>query len=97
MQFWWAPQGTPPDRIAYLENLLRRAMNTETIRERLDFLHINPLFIVGDELKKTVEQRSANLNGIIIEKPTSLPPLHWLVLGMTIICGAFVLMERKKA
>jgi len=57
MQFWWAPRGTPPDRIAYLENLLRRAMNTETIRERLDFLHINPLFIVGDELKKTVEQR----------------------------------------
>jgi len=97
MQFWWAPRGTPPDRIAYLENLLRRAMNTETIRERLDFLHINPLFIVGDELKKTVEQRSANLNGITIEKPTSLPPLHWLVLGMTIICGAFVLMERKKA
>ena len=72
-------------------------MNTETIRERLNFLHINPLFIVGDELQKTVEERSANLNGITIEKTTSLPPLHWLVLGMTIICGAFVLMERKKA
>ena len=28
MQFWWAPKGTPPERVAYLENLLRRAMET---------------------------------------------------------------------
>ena len=95
MQFWWAPKGTPPDRIAYFEDLFRRTMETKTVRERLRQLHIAPEFHTGKTLKKTIKQRSANLEGITIEKPPPLPPVHWMVLGLVAICGVMVWREDR--
>ena len=95
MQFWWAPKGTPPDRIAYFEDLFRRTMETKTVRERLRQLHIAPEFHTGKTLKKTIKQRSANLEGITIEKPPPLPPVHWMILGLVAICGVMVWREDR--
>jgi putative tricarboxylic transport membrane protein len=97
MQFWWAPKGTPPQRLAYLENLLREAMATETVQERLSNFHIDPVFQAGDPLRKTVRQRSAKLAGITIENKTPLPPLQWMVLGVVMVCSILVWREGKKA
>ncbi len=97
MQFWWAPKGTPPDRLAYLENLLHQAMETKTVQERLSNFHIDPVFHVGDPLRKTVRQRSAKLAGITIENKTPLPPLQWMVLGVVMVCSILVWREGKKA
>ena len=97
MQFWWAPKGTPSNRLLYLQNLLRRAMVSEIAQERLKNLHIEPIFEVGNSLRKIVRQRSENLSGIIIEKPTPLPPLEWMVLGVAIVCLMLVFRERRHA
>jgi len=96
MQFWWAPKGTPPERVAYFEDLLRRAWATETVQTRLDQLHVEPIFLTGDALRETIEERSANLEGIIVEKPPPLPPVHWMVLGLVVVCAAMVLREGKQ-
>ena len=95
MQFWWAPKGTPPKRIAYFEELLKQAMETETVQERLAHLHVDPIFQIREPLRETIAERSANLEGIIVEKPPPLPPVHWMVLGLVIVCGAIVLREGK--
>ena len=97
MQFWWAPKGTPPDRLAYLENLLRQAMATKTVQDRLKNLHMDPVFQVGKPLRETIRQRSANLHGITIEKKTPLPPLEWIVLSVVGVCSILVWREGKKA
>ena len=97
MQFWWAPKGTPPERLAYLEKLLRQTMATKTVQERLSDLHIDPVFQVGEPLRETIRQRSANLQEITIENKTPLPPLQWLVLGIVIVCSILVWREGKKA
>jgi len=97
MQFWWAPKGTPPERLAYLEKLLRQTMATKTVQERLSDLHIDPVFQVGEPLRDTIRQRSTNLQEITIENKTSLPPLQWLVLGIVIVCSILVWREGKKA
>ena len=96
MQFWWAPKGTPPQRLAYLENLLRKAMETKTVQERLSNFHTDPVFQIGDTLRKTVRQRSAKLEGIKIENKTPLPPLQWIVLAVVIVCSVLVWREGKK-
>ena len=96
MQFWWAPKGTPPERIAYFEDLLQRAMETETVQERLTNLHVDPIFQIGEPLLETIAERSANLEGIVVEKPPPLPPVHWMVLGLVVICGVIVLREGKQ-
>ena len=97
MQFWWAPKGTPDVRIKYFEDLLRRAWATDTVQARLSQLHVEPIFLTGDDLLKTIEERSANLEGIVVEKPPPLPPVHWMVLGLVVICGVIVLREGKQA
>lgn len=95
MQFWWAPKGTPPERVAYLENLLRRAMETSTVKERLKQLRVEPVFYEGEELRAVIRARSEELEGIQLEKPPALPPLHWLVLAFVGFCGVLVWREKK--
>ena len=96
MQFWWAPKGTPPEQVAYFEDLLRQAMETETVQKRLASLHVDPIFQIGEPLRETIAERSANLKGIVVEKPPPLPPVHWMVLGLVVICGVIVLREGKQ-
>jgi hypothetical protein len=72
-------------------------MVSEIAQERLKNLHIEPIFEVGNSLRKIVRQRSENLSGIIIEKPTPLPPLEWMVLGVAIVCLMLVFRERRHA
>ena len=97
MQFWWAPKNTPPERIAYLQNLLDKAMVTKEIKESFQNLHMDPVIQVGQELQKTISDRSQKLQGITIEKPTALPPLEWIILCMTAVCFLFVIRETKSA
>ena len=96
MQFWWAPKGTPPDRVAHLAGMLQRAMQTQAVRDRLKQLQIEPVFLTGNELKQSITSRSAQLKDIQVERPPSLPPLEWLVLGAVILFGAMVLRENRK-
>jgi tripartite-type tricarboxylate transporter receptor subunit TctC len=95
VQFWWAPKDTPPDRIAYLQNMLSQAMGTKEIKESFENLHMDPVIQVGQDLLKTIVDRSQKLEGITIEKPTALPPLEWIILGITGICLFFVSREAK--
>lgn len=95
VQFWWAPKDTPPDRIAYLQNMLSQAMGTKEIKESFENLHMDPVIQVGQDLLETIVDRSQKLEGITIEKPTALPPLEWIILGITGICLFFVYREAK--
>jgi len=95
MQFWWAPKGTPQERVDYLANMLGQAMETDYVKERLGQLHIEPIFLTGDELKAKIDERGALLNQITIESPPALPPLHWIILGLTIIFGIWASREDK--
>jgi tripartite-type tricarboxylate transporter receptor subunit TctC len=95
VQFWWAPKDTPPDRIAYLQNMLSQAMGTKEIKESFENLHMDPVIQVGQDLLETIVDRSQKLEGITIEKPTALPPLEWIILGITGICLFFVSREAK--
>tara|TARA_R110002096_G_scaffold113320_8_gene246396 strand:+ start:6221 stop:7279 length:1059 start_codon:yes stop_codon:yes gene_type:complete len=96
MQFWWAPKGTPQERVDYFANLLKETMETPYVKERLQQLHIDPIFLVGDELKNRVKERGARLNEITIETPPPLPPLHWIILGLVIVFAIWVWRDEKK-
>lgn len=96
VQFWWAPKGTPPDRVDAIADLLERAMATDQVRDRLAQLQIEPLFLTGEPLQAAVAGRSAHLAGIEIEAAASLPPLEWIILGLALLCGAWVVVENRR-
>ena len=93
-QYWWAPKGTPPERVAVLEDLLRQAMETKFVRQRLAELHIEPVFLTGDELRNTIAEREEELKGIKVDAPPSLPPFEWLALGLAVIFGVVAWREK---
>tara|TARA_Y100000588_G_scaffold64765_1_gene64517 strand:+ start:1876 stop:2913 length:1038 start_codon:yes stop_codon:yes gene_type:complete len=95
MQFWWAPKGTPPERVAYFEDLLQRAMATAEVKARLAQLHMSPEFHTREKLQAVIQARRKSLQDIQLEKPPSLPPVHWLVLGFVSFCGVLVWREGK--
>ncbi|MEM7383413.1 MAG: tripartite tricarboxylate transporter substrate binding protein [Verrucomicrobiota bacterium] len=93
IQFWWAPKGTPPDRVQFFSEVLRQTMNTPEVRERLMQLHIEPLFLTGKDLDEVLEERGRRLEKLVVEPPVGVPPLEWVVLAFVAICGGLVWRE----
>ena len=80
-----------------MQNRLYLPNTTDMVMERLANLHMDPVLQVGETLLETVARRSANLEGITIEKPTPLPPLQWMILGVVGVCAILVWREGKNA
>lgn len=57
MQYWWFPKGTPQDRVDYIGDVLRRAMETETVLRKLDELKMAPRFYQGEEHRRKLAGR----------------------------------------
>ncbi len=96
MQFWWAPKGTPPDRVEFFAEMLASAMNTPQVEQRLAQLHIDPVFITGDDLDGVIKSRSRRLEKLVVEAPVGVPPLEWIVLSFVVVCSFFVSLEERK-
>lgn len=96
MQFWWAPKGTPADRIDFFVDALNAAMEDEEVRERLTQLHMEPVFLTGNGLKETIAERSERIESLVVEVPVGVAPLEWIVLGFVVLCGGWVWWEGRK-
>ena len=97
MQFWWAPKGTPRERVDYIADVLGQAMKTRYVQERLSYLQIEPVFLTGETLKTKVAERGERLSTITIETSPPLPPLHWIILSLTIIFTVWVWREDSQS
>ena len=76
--YWWAPKGTPPERIAKLAEILRKAMETEFVQEELKKQNWGLVFKEGDELKTWLDDRVESLAGLDMGEKVELPnfPLY---------------------
>jgi len=92
MQFWWAPKGTPPERIDSIVQLLQKVMEIETVRKQLAELQIDPVFLSGTELQAEIEDRSTRI-ATVSQRPTiplpNLPMMTLVIVGVlgTIVAG----------
>ena len=90
MQFWWAPKGTPSDRIAFIVDLLKRAMESDSVRKQLAELQIDPIVLAGDELQAEIESRSRRIASVSQRPTVDLPNLPMLTL--VVVCGLGLLV-----
>ena len=57
MQNWWfAPKGTPQEAVDGFAEVLRRALETDYIREKLDEVLVTPVFYSGEALDEQLDQ-----------------------------------------
>ena len=79
MQFWWAPKGTPKERIDVLADALERAMQTESVREKLASMHVSPVIHRGTGLRRVIAERELDTAKVGTRKLENLPNLPALV------------------
>jgi tripartite-type tricarboxylate transporter receptor subunit TctC len=51
---WYMPKGTPADIVATMEDALRQALDSETVREFYAARSVEPVIVTGDELQQQV-------------------------------------------
>jgi len=77
LQGWWAPKGTPGERVGTLANMLREVMETPSFRERLAELRIEPVFFDADEARRAFAERSRQIEALDLDRsPLRLPRLE---------------------
>ncbi|MEM0970163.1 MAG: tripartite tricarboxylate transporter substrate binding protein, partial [Verrucomicrobiota bacterium] len=98
-QYWWAPKGTPTERVSWLSQLLEGAMASEWVREKYEELGMERVAMTGEELDahlKRAEESIASVGSLPSELPRPLPVVP-LALGAVIGCGvAFGIRARRK-
>jgi len=75
LNFWWAPKGTSPDRVAILAAVLRRALECEYVQSKLEESHCEPVWLDGEELTTRLDRLEADFASVPSGAASDLPDL----------------------
>lgn len=94
-QMWWAPPGTPADRVDRIAGILEAAMKTEFVKSAYEKMSLDPVFIRGEALQQLLGAKEAEIAGLDVKsEPISAPPTTAIVLGALGILGVLALLSR---
>ena len=85
MQFWWAPKKTPSEKIKVVAEALRKAMKTPQVQESLKAIHTDAIFLAGQELKNSLQEREQRFANVVQRDLTQLPNFPIIVLGGVLV------------
>lgn len=96
MQFWWAPIGTPEERIAVLAKAIGEAMRTPEVQQRLKEMRLQDTTLTGEELQSELQQRDARIAAVATWIPPALPnfPL-WVITAAMLLAVIAVIRNRS--
>ena len=94
--FWWAPKGTPPERVSTLARILKKGMETSYVQEKFTELHREPVFLAGDELNTFLANRERLFSGVGQGEKVPQPPVVAWVGGGLILLGLIVFFDRRR-
>ena len=75
-QYWWAPKGTPEERVAKLGEMLEAAMNSAYVKKRFEQESIEPIFLRGEALAADLAEKEAQLRDLKLTGERSAPNLN---------------------
>lgn len=87
IQYWWAPKGTPPERIARLAAVLREAMATPEVAAKFKELYVDPLFVTGPELTRLIGERDAKVARLSVRQAIELPDFPMMIGMLLVVVG----------
>lgn len=86
LQSWWAPLGTPPERIAVIETALQNAMQVESLRERMAAQQIAPTFHDSESLKTEIARREAIARQVEVRNLPRQPNIpKWTLIAAAVL------------
>ena len=93
MQYWWFQKGTPPEHVQYIGEVLGRAMQTDTVREKLETLQMAPNFLTGDEFRTFLDGRIAAAESVGQQDDPDVPDVPLLVGVALAVCFVVMLIR----
>lgn len=96
MQFWWAPAGTPGDRIEMIADALTAAMATDEVRKTLMEMKITDETIRGKLLESELETRNDRIAAVGTAAIVALPDFVALSILMVILLGLIALFQAMR-
>jgi tripartite-type tricarboxylate transporter receptor subunit TctC len=87
MQFWWAPHGTPSERLRIIADAIEQAMRLPDVRDQLTLLRIDPVMLRDDDLSEEIDHRSRTIAAVSQRKINGLPNFPLITLCATVALG----------
>lgn len=95
--YWWAPKGTPPERVALLADAIEQAMQSQQLQDEMAALSIDPLFRRGEELENWVKSKVETMRAVAFEQDESLPGFaRYLIALLGLLAVAIWWSERSE-
>lgn len=95
MQFWWAPKGTPSDKMAVIAKALTEAMRTPEVQEKLSALKIEPITIQGEELEAALSDRTKRAAAVSQRPTVKLPNFPFWIFLVVVALGITSLIPAR--
>lgn len=96
-QYWWMPEGTPDEEVAYFAEALREAMASEDLQKKLRSMKIDPIYMAGDELATHLKETSDALASVDAGAKSPLPDVPAALALVALLFGVVFAIERFRA
>lgn len=96
MQFWWAPKNTPPDRLEYLGDVLAKAMQTDSVQQRMAEIQSDPVVVRGAAMLAEVDARRAAISKVDLRKTQDLPNVPAIVISLVAVMSVVVVWRSRR-
>jgi hypothetical protein len=95
MQFWWAPKNTPQSRVEYLGDVLEKAMQTDSVQQRMAQIQSDPVVVRGAAMLEAVEERRAAISSVDLRKTQALPNVPAFVIPLVVVMSVVVFLKSR--
>lgn len=95
MHFWWAPRGTPPDRIEKVAGILQAAMQLPEVKDVLEELATEPVVVRGTDLVTELQDRELQVSRVSQRRPADVPDFGMLTLVACAVLGSVAFFQHR--
>ena len=96
MQFWWAPLGTPAERVAVIADAVEAAMNDPKVIKRMAEMKMSSTVVRGAELDDEVARRDKRIASVATNEIAPLPNFPMIVFAGTIVLAVIAVARARR-
>ncbi|QDV52637.1 tripartite tricarboxylate transporter substrate-binding protein [Gimesia fumaroli] len=93
--YWWAPKGTPQERIDLLADTLEQAMQSDSVRNSLRELSIAPVFYRGEKLNENISQSEKKFSELVPGSTVQLPDFPFYMIMVILLLMSIIVVQEK--
>jgi putative tricarboxylic transport membrane protein len=91
--YWWAPEGTPQERIDLLADVLEQTMQSDSVQNSLQALSIEPVFYRGEKLDEHISQSEKKFSELVSGSTVRLPDFPFYIILATLFLMSIIVVQ----